>query len=356
MSLRPHFKRHRLPSASFFVPVAPVKRDFLHDLVCPTTGGSLQLVNEKESGGDILTGTLVSAAGQNYEIVGGIPRLVPQSNYANSFGYQWNKYAKLQLDSQNGTTFSRDRFYSITEWAPADLRGKRVLDVGCGAGRFAEIALAAGAEVVAVDLSQAVEACRDNLSSCSRLNIVQASIYDLPFSPGSFDFVYCIGVVQHTPDPRRSVLEISKMVRPGGHLGYWIYERDWKSYLGTVGFKYLFRPWTRSLSRDGVENFSNTLEALCWPLNRVARKCGLAGKVVMRMLPVASAYLQEIPLSDEDFREWVRLDTFDMYSPAHDHPQKYGEVEKWLTEAGFAVDPRHPHGGISITATRPLNA
>ena len=74
----------------------------------------------------------------------------------------------------------------------------------------------------------------------------------------------------------------------------------------------------------------------------------------MRLLPVASAYLQEVPLSDEEFREWVRLDTFDMYSPAHDHPQIFSTVARWLTEAGFEVDPRHPHGGISITARRPL--
>jgi 2-polyprenyl-3-methyl-5-hydroxy-6-metoxy-1,4-benzoquinol methylase/uncharacterized protein YbaR (Trm112 family) len=331
-----------------------MKRIFAEQLICPQSQSPLSLADEREEGDEIVSGRLVSPSGETYEIVGGIPRMVPTSNYANSFGYQWKKYAKLQLDSQNGTTFSSDRFYGITEWSSDELRGKRVLDVGCGAGRFTEIALAAGAEVVAVDLSQAVEACRDNLSPNDQLEIVQASIYELPFPPGSFDFVYCIGVIQHTPDPKRSVLEIAKMVRPGGQLGYWIYERDWKSYLGTVGFKYLFRPWTKRMSREGVERFSTVLEGLCWPLNRVARKCGLPGKIIMRMLPVASAYLQDVPLSDDEFREWVRLDTFDMYSPAHDHPQKFATVADWLKGAGLEVEPRHPHGGISITARRPL--
>lgn len=330
-----------------------MKRKFLSRLICPKTGEPLSLADAGEFGEDVLAGRLVTDSGTSYDIVDGIPRFVPQSNYADSFGYQWNKYAALQLDSRNGTTFSRDRFFSITEWKAEDLRGKRVLDVGCGAGRFAEVALAAGAEVTAVDLSQAVEACRRNLSPNDRLEVVQASIYDLPFPAGSFDVVYCIGVIQHTPDPKRSVLEIAKMVRPGGRLGYWIYERDWKSYLGTVGFKYLLRPWTKTLDRQGVEKFSHRMESLCWPLNRIARKCGLPGKILMRMLPVASAYLQDIPLSDEDFREWVRLDTFDMYSPAHDHPQKFATVAQWLTAAGFTVEPRHSHGGISITAQRP---
>ena len=73
----------------------------------------------------------------------------------------------------------------------------------------------------------------------------------------------------------------------------------------------------------------------------------------MRMLPTSSAHIQNVPLSDADFRDWVRLDTFDMYSPAHDHPQKFQTVAGWLREAGFENIRRQPHGGISITAVRP---
>ena len=233
----------------------------LTDLIDPTSGQALTLTSPVPSPSEIEQGTLVASAGRSFPILHGIPRFVPASNYASSFGYQWNKYAELQLDSKNGTTFSEDRFFSITEWSKADLLGARVLDVGCGAGRFSEVVLRTGAHVVAVDLSQAVEACHKNLRSHANLDVVQASIYELPFRPGSFDFVYCIGVVQHTPDPKQSILNIARMVRPGGRLGFWIYERDWKSYLGTIGFKYLLRPWTTSLTRDEVERFCNLLES-----------------------------------------------------------------------------------------------
>jgi 2-polyprenyl-3-methyl-5-hydroxy-6-metoxy-1,4-benzoquinol methylase/uncharacterized protein YbaR (Trm112 family) len=325
--------------------------DFLDILACPATGQRLHLDTDANNP-DQEPNLSTTGGTHRYPVRGRIPRFVAPENYAASFGYQWNKYAKLQLDSCNGTSFSKERFYSITGWNPEEMRSKKVLDAGCGAGRFAEIALATGAEVTAMDLSQAVEACERNLGDSPRLNVVQASIYEMPFRPGSFDYAYCIGVIQHTPDPKRSVLEICKMVKPGGQVGLWIYERDWKSYLGTVGFKYLLRPWTMKMSRQQVEDFTNRLERLCWPVNRFARRCGLPGKIIMRMLPVASAYLQDVPLSEEDFREWVRLDTFDMYSPAHDHPQKFPVVAGWLREAGFTEIKRHPHGGISITARR----
>jgi len=320
--------------------------DLLDLLACPETGKPLQFT---ETAPNFLS---TPDGKSRYPVLDGIPRFVPPENYAASFGYQWNKFARLQLDSCNGTNFSLERFTTNTGWTKEDLQGKWVLDVGCGSGRFAEIALAHVARVVAMDLSSAVDACKKNLSPNPDLDVVQASIYELPFKPESFDFVYSIGVIQHTPDPRRSVMEICRMVKPGGRIALWIYERDWKSYLGTVGFKYLFRPLTKRMSRTGVEKFSNAIEALCWPVLRFARHAGLPGKIVMRLLPASSAHIQNVPLSEADFREWVRLDTFDMYSPAHDHPQKFPKVAAWLREAGFENIRRQPHGGISITANR----
>jgi len=308
---------------------------------------------EKEAGDEIAEGALgCSKCAREFPILRGIPRFVSSDNYASSFGRQWNRYARLQLDSLNGTHFSRERFYSITEWEPALLADKLVLDVGCGAGRFSEIALQDGAEVVAVDLSSTVDACRDNLGTIPKLHCVQASVYELPFRDATFDIAYCIGVIQHTPDPRQSVLSILKKVRVEGKVGLWIYELNWKSFVGTAAFKYGLRPWTKRLPVVEMERLAARLESICWPVTRWARHGGAAGKAILRMLPVACAHLQDVPLSEQDFREWVRLDTFDMYSPAHDHPQRFATVRRWLEEAGFRVDPRHPHGAVSITGTR----
>jgi 2-polyprenyl-3-methyl-5-hydroxy-6-metoxy-1,4-benzoquinol methylase len=330
-----------------------MKKNLLRWLVCPSCRGPLRLTVKSEREQEVEEGALDCAGCQKrFPVVRGIPRFCPPQSYADSFGRQWNKFPRLQLDSQNGTSFSRDRFFSITEWDPKALKEKLVLDVGCGAGRFTEVALQSGPEVVAVDLSSAIDACRQNLGHHPSCHFVQASIYELPFPDATFDLVYCIGVIQHTPDPRRSVLDILRKTAIGGQAALWIYELNWKCFVGTLGFKYLLRPWTRRMSVDRLERFCEHMEQVCWPILRWARNAGLAGRIVMRALPVSSAHLHGLGLAEKDFREWVVLDTFDSYSPAHDHPQRFETVCRWLEESGFRPDARHPHGGIAITGSR----
>ncbi len=316
-----------------------MKLKLLQWLICPRDGGHLELADEKKEHSEIESGTLKCATcDARYPVVRGVPRFVRSDDYASSFGLQWNRYAEVQLDSRNGTRFSRDRFYTITEWLPPTLNQRLVLDVGCGAGRFAEIALSDGAEVIGVDLSSAVDAAYKNLGSHPRFHCLQASVYELPLADATFDYAYCIGVIQHTPDPQHAVQNILPKIKVGGRVGFWIYELNWKAFVGTVGFKYLLRPVTRRLGFRKTERFATWLERLFWPINRWARRHGIIGKFVMRILPVSCAHLHSVPLSEGNFREWVRLDTLDMYA--------------WLEESNFTVDPRHPHGGISITAQR----
>jgi SAM-dependent methyltransferase len=319
----------------------PVSRH-LALLSCPKCGSALA----REGDG------LACAHGHVHPIREGIPRFVPTEAYAGSFGFQWKTLGRLQLDSVNGTGFSAARFHDITGWGEADLRGRLVLDAGCGAGRFAEVvARQFGSDLVAIDLSDAVEACRENLMPDPPL-VCQASIYATPFRPASFDFVYCIGVIQHTPDPIESIRSLARLVRPGGRIGLWIYEADWKSYVGTLGFKRLLRPWVRSWPRARQLAFSRALTRAFFPVVRALRPLGLAGKAGVRLLPVAAGHLLQLPLTPEQLRQWVLLDTFDMYASAYDEPQQYATVARVLAEEGFTDIERHPEGAIAITGRR----
>ncbi len=263
-----------------------------------------------------------------YPIVGGIPRFVPRSNYASSFGLQWNRFRATQLDSHSGLRISHDRFYKFTGWKPEQLAGKRVLDVGCGAGRFTEIALDAGASVVAIDYSSAVDACRANHDS-ERLDVVQADIYALPFEPATFDFVYCLGVLQHTPDVHRAFAALPAQLRSGGRLAVDLYARLWRNLLWS---KYWLRPLTKRMNAQTLFRAVERAVPVLLPLSRAITAIPALGPKLRYAVPVVN-YEGTYPLSKSQLREWAVLDTFDMLAPAHDHPQTLTTLREWFNEA-----------------------
>lgn len=265
--------------------------------------------------------------GKRYGIVKGVPRFVADEDYAESFGFQWNKFRRTQLDSYTNMPLSEDRLFQVTQWA-RDLQGQKVLECGSGAGRFSEPLLRTGATLFSFDLSSAVEANFANNGKAPNLRLFQASIYDIPLRPASFDKVLCLGVLQHTPDPERSFREIAKFVRPGGEIAVDVYVRKWQALLS---WKYLLRPITTRMSKQTLfRAVERTVDALLKPAI-AARKVG--GRIGARLFPILEYSHWGLPLPLN--RDWAVLDTFDMYSPAHDHPRSITQVRRWFEEAGM---------------------
>lgn len=306
--------------------------DLVDLLRCPWTGEQLELESAQLDGSRIRSGWLVSRESrQRYPIREFIPRFVPESNYADNFGMQWNLFRQTQLDSHSGQSISSERFWRATGWTPASMRGQWVLDCGCGAGRFAEVALGAGAKVVALDYSSAAHACYANLSHHPNLHVVQGDIYALPFVRCFFPFVYSLGVLQHTPDVKRAFASLAPMVAPGGKLCADFYEMTWKHRLLP---RHFLRVFTTRMSKQ-------RLFALCrrWvpPLLSVSQRLGRIpriGRLLVRGMPVAD-YTGLYPLDQQQLEEWALLDTFDWLSPKYDQPQKRNDVAQWIESAGF---------------------
>jgi SAM-dependent methyltransferase len=169
------------------------------------------------------SGALVFADRPPAPVVRGIPRFVETDHYAASFSFQWTTYTDTQLDSQQGVSLTETDLIRKTGLTPEDVAGKLVLDAGVGTGRHAEILAGWGARVVGVDLSAAVETARDNLARFPNALVMQADIGALPFKPGSFDVIYSIGVLHHTPDTRAHTERLLPLLKPGGLLAIWVY-------------------------------------------------------------------------------------------------------------------------------------
>jgi SAM-dependent methyltransferase len=311
-----------------------MRTELLSILRCPQCSEQFRLSSAGESAFDVVEGTLECAgpARHRYPIQNSIPRFVPPDNYATNFGFQWNKFPRTQLDSHSGTTITHDRFFASTGWDPAEMRGKRVLDVGCGAGRFAEIALKTGAEVVALDYSSAVDACWRNNSEKGLLNCVQGDIYKLPFAKGSFDFVYCLGVLQHTPDVDAAFAALTSQPKPGGALAIDVYPRIWQNLASAKDW---IRPITKRMDRTKLFRLvENYLVPMFLPVSVMLGRVPLIGRKLRRLIPVSN-YEGIFSLSRDQLREWAILDTYDMLSPTYDKPQTAKTVRDWFQASGF---------------------
>jgi SAM-dependent methyltransferase len=323
----------------------------LEVLACPKCGGDLSCdVSARVGAGEeVESGELkCGACGVAYPVRAGIPRFVPEENYAASFGYQWNLFKSEQLDSINGTRLSAARLFSETGWSKEWMEGKWVLDAGCGAGRFLDVASQTGAEVVGVDISNAVDAASASLKGRERLHLVQASIYELPFRPGAFDACYCIGVIQHTPDPLRAVRALPRVLREGGRIALTIYERRRWTPLYS---KYLLRPLTKRLSKERLLAGIRRAMPVLFPLTDAAFRIPVLGRLFMFAIPVAN-YTGERALTRRQRYEWAVLDTFDMLSPQYDQPQRQTDVERALAASGVEEIERLPNAGLNLVGRK----
>jgi len=276
---------------------------------------------------------------------------VEEVDYAESFGEQWQRYRRVQLDSETGKSISRDRLVAGTGWTPDDLRGELVLEVGCGAGRFTEVLLEAGARVVAVDASTAVDACRETCGDHPRLALVQADLYALPFRLGSFDRVFCYGVLQHTPDPERAFGALVDQVRPGGLIAADVYNH--REYVDRWSAKRAWRPLTRRLPRSWLRRIVEWYIPRWLPVDNRLRTVPRIGRFLVAVVPCWNPRgLYDLTYDEE--LAWTVLDTFDALAPRYDYPQSVADVEGWCARAGLVdVDAHKGGNGIEINARRP---
>jgi len=304
-----------------------MRQELLEVLREPGTGAALTLKDARMSGSRIDRGALVSnTTGRSYSILRGIPRFVGSEAYAESFGFQWNKYREVQLDSATHARLSRARFDAEAGWTEGELRSKWCLDAGCGAGRFAEVAAARGPNLVAMDLSSAVEAAAKTLERFDHVDVVQGSILEPPFAQGTFDFVYCIGVIQHTPDPERAVETVVRLTKPDGKFAMTIYGRKpWTRLNG----KYLLRPITRRLPERTLLQMIETSMPVLFPVTDALFRIPVLGRAARFAIPVANWVEHTEMTRDARYAEAV-LDTFDALSPRYDSPMTWTEVESVL--------------------------
>ena len=246
---------------------------------------------------------------------------VDQSRTKSAYGLQWNTF-RIVRPAEDRATF-RNR----TGLTPGDVAGTLVLDAGCGMGRYLRVVAEAGAAVVGLDLSRAVEAARDLTREWPDVSLVQGDLLRLPFAEGSFDHIYSLGVLDHTPDPRRAFLGLAKLLKPGGRIAIWVYPRERPALERIIN---VHRGISTRLPLGVLVPFSRLMA----PVGALKRRLMASRNAPVAKLGVALNLLT-IGVSMHPDPEVRVCDTLDWYAPRYLSRHTREEVRGWFEEAGL---------------------
>jgi len=319
-----------------------MKQSLLDILVCPTCGTQLTV----ESTDDRITvesGTLTCPTGHEWSVERGIPRMTPRTlseleqRTAAAFGWEWTHF-----DEQH-PQFEAQFLDWVSPLSASDFAGKRVLDAGCGTGRHAYFAASYGAtQVVAIDLSAAVETAQRVLASFDTAHVIQGDLLHPPLRPAGagdgFDLIYSIGVLHHLPDPQAGFESLVRYLRPGGTIAVWVYGYENNGLVRNV-----VEPLRRATTRLPHA----TLNAVSYPFSIAFH---LAAKGVYRPLHGTSVG-KRLPLSEY-------MASVGEFSYGQNHAIVYDqlvaptaryirreELQTWFDRAGLVdVQLSHRHG------------
>lgn len=267
----------------------------------------------------------------HYPIINGIPRFVPGDSYARSFSLEWAKHSKTMLDSVSGSSEAEKTFFERTGLSPDDIKGKLVLDAGCGAGRHMEVVKKYGGNIIGVDMSYSVEQAYENAGDY----VFQADIMDLPFRDESFDVVFSWGVIHSTSDTHLAFRKLSKLVKPGGKLAIWVYSNE-----GLLKIHNMVSDIYRVVATRMPQGLLYKLCYISVPLYyfHCLPVIGWLGRLLL-------------PISLEKSAEDRVLNTYDWYSPIYQTKHTYKQIEKWFVECGYK-DVRHLPVPVSVQGTK----
>lgn len=316
-------------------------------LVTPGSGDPLTWETEACFGAD----------GTKYPIINGIPRFVSDDNYASSFGEQWLRFPKTQLDSHTGIPLSANRLERCLRQDLGSLNGLVVLEAGSGAGRFTEILLSHGATVDSFDYSDAVMANASNNGTHPNLCLAQADIRKIPFPKARYDLVICLGVIQHTPNPEESITSLWSHVRPGGRLVFDHYRKKVRNYLPPpLGVAGLFYRWF-FLRLPLKERFNAVKRVVDYwfPLVWQYRDSRLIQFVLSRLNPIVN-YYPHFGLRDREmYYEWTLLDTHDATTDVFKHRRTSTQIRKYLVALGAKnIEVTYGGNGVEASCQKPI--
>lgn len=308
--------------------------NLLETLRCPSCRNSLSAADELGC----------QQCDVSYPIVDGIPRMLSrklrdalkgetavtgtdakQVETALSFGYEWQRFPEMYDE------WERQFLDYMQPHGPEFFRGKKVLDAGCGNGRFAYYASKYGADVWAIDLGPAVEVARRNTETV-KAKVIQADLHDPPFALESFDFIYSIGVLHHLPEPEVAFRNLLRFLKPGGEVQIYLY---WKPESQPI--KALLLSGVEGARRLTTRLPHKAVYALAYPAAVLAFLFFVWPYRILKRIPGLQQTAEKLPMKQYasfPFRVCVN-DQLDRLSAPIENRYTRADVLDWLNRAAL---------------------
>ena len=312
---------------------------------------------------EVETGVLTClACKRQYPIINGIPRMLPDNLISNllsyhsdffqehsiklpesiadeivqakkrtlsSFSFQWNVFSEMyEVWEENFL----DYVYPLQ---PDFFNGKLGLDAGCGFGRHLYYSTKFGAEMVGLDLSEAVESAYNNTKQLPNVHIVQGDIYNPPFreglsavaQAGTFDFIYSIGVLHHLPDPQGGFTSLTRFLKPNATIFAWVYGQR---YGISQKISVFLRWFTTKMDY-------RLLHAFCFSIALSLRTFSHLPYKVICKVPGLRRIAEKLPIKEHHRYPFkvVVADAFDRLSVPIVNYYTAEQFRKWFDDAGL---------------------
>lgn len=336
-----------------------MRNKLLNFICCPLCKKKFDLdIFIKEENEEIIDGALLCSCGQAFPIISGIPRILPEnlmevvkkrfpdffSKYKNifvkknksliseeflqkkrtsdSFGFEWEKFSEMRGEWRKNFNFY---FEPTGKKFP---KNNTALELGCGNGRHTFYASELFKDLIAVDLSLAVDVAYSNNKNQKNVHFIQTDIYNLPFEDKFFDFIFCIGVLHHLPNPEAGFKKLVEKLNNNGNILVYVYhsfsKKSFNFYL--LSITNFFRNITTKLPHK-------LLFALCYPIAFLSSLILVwpykffFKKIVKNNWPLG-AYA--------DYSFFVMLnDTFDRFSAPIENRYSKEQVLGWFNRASL---------------------
>lgn len=327
-----------------------MKKRLLELIECKKCKSDFDLHTFKKENNEIKDGVLICPQCKQYHyIIDFIPRILPKSIYYNPqfkirynnkikklikteiylnekdslkklkksnikyFGHEWVHFDRHGFDDKTyNKKFEKKIFHEKTLLRKSEIKGKLILDAGCGNGRYTYQALNCGAEVVGFDLGPGVESAYNNTKQFKKAHIIQTDIFNLPFKKNIFDVVFTIGVIHHTGNSKKALASVLSPLKEKGTIAITCYHK------GNVLWEFndwWFRKITIRMSVPKLMKLARFLAKTC-------RFCGLWIEKPVNLL----------------FRWEPNMSImFDWYSAPIAHHHTYPEVYSWCKQLGIEL-------------------